>query len=360
MALDRPTLAALYARTKADFVALSETGGAILRRSVEWVLARIVALLAHGLYAYIEYQRAQSFPDTADEPGVRQWGGLFGVGDNPATAATGPVVFTGTNTTNIPAGTEFRIGTQLYTTDALGTISGGEATIAVTASELGADGNAPAAATGSLTNPIAGIDSVVTVDTGGLTGGTDVEGLETYRARVLARLASPPMGGSEADYEAWIREVPEVDVHRVWVYPWGDGVGTVVAAFTVVESTAVAGFRVASAPEVEFVQDYVDAAKPIDVRSFRATTPTGVPLTLTIAMELEAGAVEATVEAAAEASILSLLYSDAVPETALPLSRISEAVSTTAGEREHAITSPVSNPTPGTGNIFTEVTVTWS
>lgn len=360
MALDRPTLPELYARTKADFVALAETGGAILRRSVEWVLARIVALLSHGLYAYIEYQRAQCFPDTADEAGVRQWQGLLGVPDNPATAATGPVAFTGTNATNIPAGSEFHIGTQLYTTDALGTISGGTASIAVTASEVGADGNAPEGATGSLSNPIAGIDSVVTVGTGGLTGGTDAEDLETIRARVLDRLASPPMGGSAADYEAWMRETPTVDIHRAWVYPWGDGVGTVVAAFTVVDEDAPAGFRVASSPEVTAVQTYVDAAKPIDARSFRATTPTGEALTLTISLVLEPGAVEATVQAAAESALLELLFSDAAPETALALSRISEAISTTAGEKEHTITLPVTNPTPATGAIFDDVAVTWS
>lgn len=360
MALDRPTLVELHARTKADFVALAETGGAILRRSVEWVFARITALLSHGLYAYIEYQRAQCFPDTADEAGVRQWQGMLGVPDNPATFAVGPVIFTGTNGTDVPAGSEFRIGTQLYTTDALGTVSGGTVTIAATASALGADGNAPEDATGTLSNPIVGIDSVVTVGTGGLTLGTDEEHLETLRGRVLDRLASPPMGGSAADYEAWMRETPTVDIHRAWVYQWGDGVGTVVAAFTVVDDAAPAGFRVASSPEVTAVQTYVDAEKPIDARSFRATTPVGEPLTLTVAMVLEPGAVEATVQAAAESAVLQLLFSDAAPETALALSRISEAISTTAGEKEHAITSPVTNPTPATGAIFTTVATTWS
>lgn len=360
MALDRPTLAELYARTKADFVALSETGGAILRASVEWVIAKIVALLSHGLYAYIEYQRAQSFPDTADAAGVRQWQGLLGVPDNPATAAQGDVVFTGTNTTNIPAGTEIRIGTQLYTTDALGTISSGEATIAVTASEVGSAGNAPEDATGTLTNPITGIDSAVTVGSGGLTLGTDEEGTETLRARVLARLASPPMGGSSPDYEAWIRETPTVDIHKVWVYAHGDGVGTVVAALTVLDDTADAGFRVATSPEVTAVQTYVDAAKPIDVRSFRAMTPTAVALALTIDLEVDAGAVVATVRTAVEASILALLLSEAEPGTTLPLSRISEAISTTAGESSHEITSPASSPSPGSGNIYTSVTITWA
>lgn len=359
MALSRPTLAALYTRVQGDFVALSETGGAILRQSVEWVEARIVARIAHGLYAYIDDRKKQSFPDTADEAGVRQWGALFGVTANPATEATGPVVFTGTNTTNIPAGTEIRIGTQLYTTDALGTISAGEATIAVTASEVGEAGNAPVAATGTLTNPIAGIDSVVTVDTGGLTGGTDAEDIEAYRTRVLNRMRNPPRGGTTADYEAWISETPTVDTFKSWVYPAGDGVGTVAAAFVVTDSGPT-GFALADAGEIEDVQDYVDLQRPADMRSFRAYTPTGATLTLTIAMTLESGAVQATVRAAVLASLQALLGDDAVPSTALALSRISEAISTTAGEASHTITLPVSSPSPGAGAIFNAVSITWS
>lgn len=360
MALSRPTLSALYARTKADFVALSETGGAILTRSVEYVLSRITARVAHGMYAYLDDRALQSFPDTADEAGVRKWGALFGVTQNPATASTGDVVFTGTNTTAIPAGTEIRIGDQTYTTDALGTISSGTATIAVTASTVGAAGDQPAAATGSLTNPIAGIDTEVTVDSGGLTGGTDVEALETYRTRVLTRMSSPPRGGSVADYTAWISETPTVSVFKSWVTAAGDGVGTVTAAFVVSSSSTGTGFDLATSPQVTAVQTYVDAEKPADVRSFRAYTPTGTTLSLTIDLTLEAGADLGTVQAAIVAALKTMLGTDAIPETAIPLSRISEVISTTAGEASHVIDSPGTDPTPGVGAIFDDVSITWS
>ena len=360
MALDRPTLAELYARTKADLVGLAETGGAILRLSIEWVLAGIVALLAHGLYAYIADQRKQSFPDTADEPGVRQWGGLFSVNPNPATPAQGDITFTGTDTTAVPVGSEFRIGTWLYTTDVGGSVASGTLTVAATATEVGADGNAEEGATGSLSNPIAGIDSAVTVAAGGLAGGTDDELLEPYRGRVLDRMAAPPRGGTEADYEAWIRATTTVDVFRVWVYGAGDGVGTVVAAFTVVDTESDTGFAVATVGQVSDVQDAVDAAMPIDARSFRATTPLSAELTLSVTLELQTGADLATVKAAAEASIAALLGTTAEPSTTLALSRIGEAISTTAGEKSHEITSPVSAPDPGNGYIFDSVAVTWT
>lgn len=358
MALSRPTLTELYARAQADFVALSETGGAILRQSVEWVEARIVARIAHGLYAYLDDRKRQSFPDTADAEGVRQWGALFGVAENPATEATGDYTFTGTGTTAIPAGTEIRIGTQLYTTDVLGAISAGTATLAVTASEVGEAGNAPVAATGSLTNPIAGISTAGAVAAGGLTGGTDAEDIEDYRTRVLNRMRNPPRGGTQADYEAWISETPTVDVFKSWVHPAGDGVGTVTAAF-VVQDGGGTGFALASGGDVTAVQTYVDAQRPIDMRSFRAYTPTGAALTLSIDLEIASGAVLATVRTAIIASLEAMLGDEAEPETALPLSRISEAISTTAGEQSHVITSPVSNPTPGTGAIFNSVSVTW-
>lgn len=359
MALSRPTLSALYARVQADLVALAQTGGAILRRSVEWVLARIVALLAHGLYAYIDDRAKQSFPDTADEAGVRRWGAIFGVPENPATAATGSVIFTGTNGTSVAAGTEIRIGTALYTTDSSGLVSGGTLTRAVTASATGEAGNAPEDATGTLTNPIAGVDSTVTVAAGGLTGGTDDEALEAYRTRVLNRMQNPPRGGTAADYTAWISETPTVSVFKSWVYPAGDGVGTVAAAFVVTDGGGT-GFALAGSGEVSDVQDYVDALRPADMRSFRAYTPTGEALNLTIDLTVASGAVLATVRAAIQASLEAMLGAESEPETTLPLSRISEAISTTAGEQSHTIDSPLTSPTPSTGAMFTSVVITWS
>lgn len=359
LALSRPTLAALYARVQADFVALSQTGGAILRQSVEWALARIIAVIAHGLYAYQDDRVRQAFPDTADEPGVRRWGGLFRVPENPATSAAGPLVFTGSGTTSIPAGTEVRIGSWLYTTDTTGAISGGTATRAATATLVGSGGNAPVSATGSLTNPIAGIDSTVTVGSGGLIGGTDAEQLEPYRTRVLNRMANPPRGGTEADYEAWISETPSVDMFRCWVYPAGDGVGTMAAAFVLTDDGPT-GFALAESGDVSAVQAYVDSKRPADMRSFRAYTPTGEALALTIDLTLQPGAVLATVRAAVQASLDALLGAESEPETALPLSRIGEAISTTAGEYKHVIDLPASDPTPATGAMFTSVAITWS
>lgn len=360
MALTRPTLSALYDRVQADFVALSQTGGAILRRSVEWVIARIIARTAHGLYGYTDDAVRQAFPDTADIEGLRRWGAIFGITENPATASTGPVVFTGTNGTEVPASTEITIGGVFYTTDAVVTVASGSATAAVTASSTGSAGNVPAAATGSLTSPIAGIDTEVTVDTGGLTGGTDAETVESYRDRVLNRMSSPPRGGTAADYTAWISEVPTVSVFRSWIYPLGDGVGTVVAAFTVTDSGEPEGFAVPSAGDVTAVQDYVDSARPIDMRSFRAFAPSSAALTLSVTLTIEPGADLPTVQAAAEAALSAMLGSDAEPGVAIPLSRISEVISTTAGEASHVITSPLSDPSPGTGAIFDSVAVTWS
>lgn len=360
MALTRPTLDAIYTRIQADWVALSGTGGAILRRSVEYALSRIVARIAHGLYAYQDDAVREAFPDTCGIVNLRRWGALFGVAQNLATAAAGDVVFTGTNGTAIPAGTEIAIGGLYYTTDSLVTVAAGTATVAVTASLAGSASNAEAAATGSLTSPIAGIDTTVTVDSGGLIGGTDDEGLEAYRARVLNRMSNPPRGGTVADFEAWISETTGVSVFRSWVYPAGDGVGTVAATFTVVNTGAPEGFAVPSAGNVTAVQTYVDTQKPADMRSFRAYAVTGETLNLSVTLNLEAGADRATVELAAEAALAAMLGTDAEPATAIPLSRISEVISTTAGEASHVITSPVSDPTPSSGAIFNDVVVTWS
>src|SRR5690606_30685710 len=77
-------------------------------------------------------------------------------------------------------------------------------------------GNVPAATQLRFMSPVAGIDSSVTVDAAGITGGAEAETDDALRARWLARLRLPPMGGRPSDYVAWARAAHPA-VTRVWV-----------------------------------------------------------------------------------------------------------------------------------------------
>lgn len=204
-----------------------------LRRWLLGTIGSSTADLLHLGFGYLDYAVRQAFASTADRPYLERQGRELGIAPTSAAPAGGAVVFAGTAGTPIAAG----VGVQTtdssvaYTTQASGTIGGGgTVSIAVLATTPGVVGNQPAGATLNLSIALAGVNGTATVDTGGLTGGLDVEGTPAYRARVLARKQSPPQGGCATDYLAWAKTVPGVT--RAWVYPLLRGPGTVDVTFT--------------------------------------------------------------------------------------------------------------------------------
>ena len=162
MAFNRPSLKTLLQRIRTDIESRLEGADAFLRRSVEGVLALVLTGASHGLHGHIAWVADQIMPDTADLKYLKRWAGLWGIFQKDAVKAVGPVKFTGTNSTVIPAGTDVqRSDGEIFKTDAEVTIAGGEADADVTAVMAGANGNTEDGATLSLVSPIAGINSDV-------------------------------------------------------------------------------------------------------------------------------------------------------------------------------------------------------
>jgi uncharacterized phage protein gp47/JayE len=89
-----------------------------------------VAAAAFALGLSIEDLQLQLFPQTAQGDFLDLWGNYEGLERNPATAASGLIVITGTNGTTIPIGTEFVSSTGFfYDTAAAATISNNPVTI---------------------------------------------------------------------------------------------------------------------------------------------------------------------------------------------------------------------------------------
>lgn len=105
---------------------------------------------------------------------------------NQSVASAGTETFNGVDSTFIPAGTLVASGSIRYSTDIDGTVSGGSVDIAITAVELGSDGDVPSGTITTLVNPIAGITSVTNVSA--TTGGQDEETDDELRARFFATL----------------------------------------------------------------------------------------------------------------------------------------------------------------------------
>lgn len=348
MAFVRPTLTEISDRVRADFVSRLALSGAVLRRSMVYVLSAVIAGAAHMLHGHLEYLAAQLFADTAEGQFLARLASLFGLTRTVAAFATGPIQFTGVNGTVVPIGSVLvRADGATYETDAEVTIAAGVAAATVTAVVAAEDGNTDAAVELTLESPIAGIDSAVPVQTGGLTGGADEESDEGLRTRLVARMQDPPNGGSSADYVAWQKEV--AGVTRAWVYPAELGVGTVVTRFVRDGETPI----IPSAGEVATVQAYLDTKRPVTA-VVTVLAPVAVPLDFTIALTPDTSATRA----AAEAELTALL-ADGIPGATTLLSQINVAVGAAEGVTDFAVTVPAADVVHATGELATLGVITW-
>lgn len=226
----RPTLEEIITRIKGDIVTRITGAATLLRRSILVVLAKAYAGACHLLYGNIEDNKDQLFITTADRENLILHGLEYGIALTDAQKATGSITVTGTDTTVIAAGTELESATGwVYVTDSAATISGGAASIAVTAKEAGANGNEDTGAVLSFVSPIPGVNTTATIIGEGLSGGSNEEDIEVYRQRLLSRKRQPPHGGTKNDYTTWMLEVGGVT--RAWTIPLYQGIGTVGCAF---------------------------------------------------------------------------------------------------------------------------------
>lgn len=348
MAFERPSLSDLVTRIAADFESRLELTGALLRRAVVKVLARVIAGATHMLHGHLEYLGRQLFPDQSDDAYLVRQAGLFGLSKVAPDYASATLEATGTNGTVIAAGTVYvRSDGVEYLVDSDATISGGVADVDVTADVAGADGTLTVGVSLSLESAIAGVDTTAEV-TAVITDGADVESTEALRTRLLERLADPPQGGTEADYIAWSKEV--AGVTRVWVEPFGLGPGTVVVRF-VRDGDAS---PIPDAGEVASVQAKLDERAPAHATA-TAHAPTDQPVAFTIEVTPDTAAVRAAVEADLE----DLILREGEPGGTLLLSAIQTTIGNSTGVTDYEVTVPAADVTSTSNQLPSLGTITW-
>ncbi|MEJ1411082.1 MAG: baseplate J/gp47 family protein [Candidatus Sedimenticola sp. (ex Thyasira tokunagai)] len=353
MPFNRPDLQTQKERIAGDIEARLPGADARLRRSVNGELARVVAGATHGLYGYLDYIAQQTLPDTADAEHLERWASIWKVPRRAAVAAAGSVEFSGTDGSVIPADTLLQRSDGVeYSTDAEVIIAAGIASVAVTATLAGADGNADAGVTLNLVSPIAGVLSQATVAVGGLTGGAEAEDDESLRSRLLTRIQQPPQGGAVHDYIAWAL-VGHSDVTRVWINPL-ELASNGVSIRVMTDEASANGI-----PEqavIDAVQAYIDGVRPVTADP-TVIAPIAVPLDLTISgLSPNTQAVKDAIET----EITDLIQREAEPGGTLLLSHIREAISIAAGEADHLLTNPAGDVTHTTGQIAVPGVITWA
>lgn len=309
------------------------------------VFAKVLALLNFEHEQRRAWLFRQLFASTADRIWLLRHGFELGLTLDPAAYALGTVTLAATPGTVVPAGLQFtRADDATYTVVAGATATGNSVTLAVQADTAGLAGNLDAGATLSLVDPDdapAGLGTVATVDVG-LAGGLDEEGLEPFRARVLARKRQPPQGGSAPDYETWTREALGSVVDRVFVASFVNDTRSVWVAFTVFDQPN----GIPSEAQVAIVQNYVNDSvrRPVTARVYAIRlTPLPIPV------EIQDLAPDTTdVRDSVRDEVVAEFIDRARPglpdgTTVFSRSWISEAVSRAVGEDGHTLTLPAGN-----------------
>jgi uncharacterized phage protein gp47/JayE len=348
VAFIRPTVLELIDRIQGDFVSRLNLSVPILRRSMIFIVSRVIAGAAHLLHGHVDYLSKQLFPDTSDEEYLLRQAGIYGLTRVPAEYATGNVEVTGEDDAIIPAGTILiHADGAEYITDAEATIVGGVATVAVTASVAGEDGNRDVDVSLSFQSPVSGVDSVAVVGIDGLSNGSDQEEIEALRSRLEERIQNPPHGGSAADYEAWAREV--AGVTRAWCYPLESGPGTVTVRFVRDGDADI----IPGVDEIAAVQTYIDGLSPATaVVSVEAPVPVELDFSISVVPD------NSTVRSAVELELEDLLRASG-PGSTILVSRIRTAIGTATGVTDYTLISPSTDVVHASDEIAVIGDFTW-
>ncbi len=350
---ERPSLSDLVKQAQSDINGRVPGADSRLRRNVLGVFARVWAGLTHGLYGLVDSVVRELFVHTAILL-LPVHAAIWGIDRNTATFASGVIPFTGLDDSFVPEGTviQRRDGFR-YQTTADVTFDGTTADLPVIALVAGAAGNAITGTVMSFVSPVSGVVSESAVGVTAIEGGNDIEGLEYWRGRILARIRNPPEGGAATDYERWGLEV--AGVTRVWVYPRFLGAGTVALAFVYDGRDDI----FPSSPERIAFRGHIDAKCPVHLvqNSIYVNVLTPSPLDPEIHLDVDHDT--PTIRLAVEAQLKDVLAREAIPGGTIIRSHLEEAISLAAGEYDHDLVSPAANVTHTTGHMATLGTIDW-
>jgi uncharacterized phage protein gp47/JayE len=315
-----------------DDITAAISGAVMLGNSVLRVVADANAGLAHLTLRYVDWLARQFLPDTAEAEWLDRHGDIWltdadnTTGRKGPTFAKGSVMLTGTQGFVVPIGTTgFSNGTVEYETTEQVVLGGGPTEVAVSALTPGTAGNMVDG--DALSGPSQFALTSVTVVS--LDGGTDLEGDDDLRARVLLRIREPPMGGDKSDYEQWALAVPGVT--RAWCAPLEMGMGTITIRFMMDDLRALEdGFP--HDADVDNVRDYIDSVRPVAVKDRFVIAPERYELEVRITGLVDDS--EAVRQRIAE-NITAMLQQRAKPGQTIYASWVSEAISQATGEDHH-------------------------
>ena len=351
MSFIKPTLSELVSRAKSDINARLPGANAGLRHTVLNVIAYCQAAMAYGAYCYLDFVSKQTLPDTADKEYLERHASLWGLSRKAAIPSEGVAVFAGADGTVVSQGTQLkRSDGMLYAVTQKASIKDGQAKCSVVCLTVGVAGDLEAGEKLTLIEAVAGLDTQVTVGDKGITGGAEEETDKEFRRRLLERLREPPRGGTAADYVAWAKETPEVDVTRAWCYPLEMGVGTVTVRFACDNESVIP-----TPDDVKKVQTYIDSVRPVTAH-VTVVAPIKKSVNFTI-QDLYPDTPEN--RAQIKSALHDVFVREAIPGGRIYLSHLRAAISSIPGEKDHALLEPSSDVISGKGELLVMGDITW-
>lgn len=350
MSFNRPTLSDLTTRITSDFDTRLPGADSRLRYSVLNVLARAMAGTAMGIYGNLEWLANQFIIDTAEAEYLSRWADIWEVPRRAAQGARGDVTLTGNDGAVIAAGTLMSgSGGQSYRTIAATNIINGTAIARVEAEDSGAITNQSAGAAFVLDSAISGVNAAVSVAANGLIGGIEEESDNSLRARLLARIRTPPQGGALNDYVQWALQVPGVT--RAWSYDQWLGAGTVGLTFVFDDRDDI----VPTEDDLAVMQAHIDPLRPAGMRGLTIFAPVQQPVPVRVRLVPDTP----DVRAAVTAELRDMFARDAAPGMPVRVSRIGQSISLAAGESFHDLELPQRDPQAAAGQLLMLGDVQW-
>jgi len=195
----------------------------ILPKSFIRIICTVFAAVYVTLYKQIGWLFLQLFPETAYWGEVNilgisvrplvKWGILIGVGEPRSGSQWKGVITVNVTRSGAPlvAGTQLKsdITGMLYITEASVTLENDTEAIPVICAENGIGGNLETGEILSFVSPLGIVQRTATVSEV-IKYGSENETEAEYRARVVNRFRSPPMGGALSDYRRWASDVSGV------------------------------------------------------------------------------------------------------------------------------------------------------
>lgn len=364
-----PTYKDLAERARQSFRAYLKGSDAWVWPNNIYASAKVIAGHTFEVFGFAAYIQKQMFAHTApDIESLLLHGEEFGIPRKPAAPAEGTVIFTDTVAFEVITGAVVERGDGVQFRVTSGSIAAvpGSLELPVIATSDGINTNTEAGAPMTIRSGVAVSTVTAVAGSGGIVLGVDLEGIESYRERILFRKRNPPHGGSAADYVMWAMQVSGVT--RVYVERLWAGAGTV-RVFPLMDDAYANG--IPSITDVERVSDHVEALRPAGaVVAYTAAVPKIVNIEIANLLPQTTEVQEAVLAELRDAfRRLSRVAGidqqhPGMPFLAYPTtfsrSWIWQAVANATGEQSHEIVLPAADITLVPGEMATLGTVTFS